>query len=259
MRFTSPENWEWNRGNCTSNFAKWTDGQPDEYCGSEDCAAAGDGEHGDWGGGWHDMSCTQPAFCACEYGTSELSDNFSDWDPEDNATDYEGCEEGWLIFIILHIIGQIIGLAAFIGFIFSIIGIATACNLSEQGNEGCCACCPPGTQYCVAIAFLIVDVIMLLFCLLAMTWDLSGSGIAAACYFVYACTATAAVVTLKKKKQFWNVTQQPNQPQAGIAMGTVVQPPVEASGHVAVVTAMTQPAQGGVAMGTVLSGPIDAK
>ena len=188
------------------------------------------------------MSCTQPAFCACEYGTSELSDNFSDWDPEDNATDYEGCEEeGWLIFFILYIIGQIIGLAAFIGFIFSIIGIATACNLSEQRNEGCCACCPPGTQYCVAIAFLVVDVIMLLFCLLMMIWTgIAEGGIAAACYFVYACTATAAVVTLKKKKQFWNVTQQqPNQPQAGIAM--------------------TQPAQGGVAMGTVLGGPIDAK
>jgi len=42
-------------------------------------------------------------------------------------------------------------------------------------------------------------------------------------------------------------------------MGTVVQLPAQANGHVAVGTAMTQPAPGGVVMETVLGGPIDAK
>lgn len=202
MRFSFPGNWEWNQAHCTSSFTNWQEGEPNDYCGVEDCAVAYS-ERGEW----NDLSCTQTAFCACEYGTSELSDDFSDWDPEDDATDYEGCWDWdddlawfWMSWY----------LPAFIGFILSIIGIVTACKLSEQGSKGCVGCAgyPPGAQYGVAIAFLIVDVIKLLL----HFWVNDGFGVIF--YFVCACTATAAIVTLKKKQQFWNVTQQPNQPQA---------------------------------------------
>lgn len=224
MRFSFPGNWEWNQAHCTSDFTKWTDGEPNDYCGGEDCAVAG----GDLGNEWNDLSCNQTAFCACEYGTSELSDDFSDWDPEDGATGFEGCAPlaAWIIWIessteMFYRLS--FALTAFIGFILSIIGIVTACKLSEQGSKGCagCAGCPPGTQYGVAIAFLIVDVIGLLLQFGLVLGELLGrwgvgeadqSGVVF--YFVCACTATAAIVTLKNKQQFWNVTQQPNQPQA---------------------------------------------
>ena len=30
--------WTWNRGSCGSTYSSWWDGEPNDYCGGEDCA-----------------------------------------------------------------------------------------------------------------------------------------------------------------------------------------------------------------------------
>eukprot|EP00240_Pyramimonas_obovata_P015968 CAMPEP_0118939848 /NCGR_PEP_ID=MMETSP1169-20130426/29991_1 /TAXON_ID=36882 /ORGANISM="Pyramimonas obovata, Strain CCMP722" /LENGTH=263 /DNA_ID=CAMNT_0006884201 /DNA_START=77 /DNA_END=865 /DNA_ORIENTATION=- len=82
--------WSWT-STCSSTFTNWYEGEPNNYCGDEDCALVSASM---WGEKWVDAACSTQAPCICEYGAN-LSEEYTQDVIEAlqaNKIDYDDCK-----------------------------------------------------------------------------------------------------------------------------------------------------------------------